>query len=118
MHDDLDYHQVLIKFQKPDNCRANFVARLADFTNYDGLVAANNPIETIDVDIRSYCYDLARIRREMNDFIEKVSLELRARCTLASQDNTYSSDDVVGERANEPTRDVSYTIEIKRILIF
>ena len=54
----------------------------------------------------------------MNDFIEKVSLELRARCTLASQDNTYSSDDVVGERANEPTRDVSYTIEIKRILIF
>lgn len=118
MNDGITLHQVLIRFQEPDNCRADFVARLADFTNYDGLVAANNPIEAIDVDIRSYCFDLARIRREMNDFIEKVSLELRARCTLASQDNTYSSDDVVGERANEPTRDVSYTIEIKRILIF
>ena len=117
MHDDLDYHQVLIKFQKPDNCRDNFVVRLADFTNYDGLVAANNPIETINVDIRSYCFDHARIRKELNDFIENVSLKLRARCTLAHQDTIYTSDDDIGWSANESIRDVSYTIEIKRILI-
>ena len=52
MYRDVNHFQILIRFQEPDNCRTDFVARLSDFTNYDGLVAANNPINAINVDIR------------------------------------------------------------------
>ena len=47
MYDALDYHQVLIRFQEPDNCTANYIARIADFNNYAGLVAASNPMSCL-----------------------------------------------------------------------
>lgn len=112
MNDEITLHQVLIRFQEPDNCRANFVARLADFTNYDGLVATNKPIDAINVDIRSYGFDHVQVREELNVFIENVRYALGARCSSARYDITYSSNDTVGGMANEPIREVSYTIDI------
>ena len=112
MNDEITIHQVLIRFQEPDNCRADYVARLAVFTNYDGLVAANNPIDAINVDIRSYSFDHVQVREELNRFVENVSFALGARCKLALYSIAYSSKDVVGWMANEPIRNVSYTIEI------
>lgn len=112
MNDEITIHQVLIRFQEPDNCRADYVARLADFTNYDGLVAANNPIDAITVDIRSYSFDHVQVRKELNAFIENVLCTLGARCTSACHDITFSSNDTVGGMAIEPIREVSYTIDI------
>ena len=112
MNRDVTLFQILIRFQEPDNCGADYVARLADFTNYDGLVAANNPIDAITVDIRSYCFDHVRVRKELNVFIEKVRFALGTHCALACHDITHSSNDAVGGMAEEPIRDVTYTIEI------
>ena len=112
MNRDVNLFQVLIRFQEPDNCRADFVARLADFTNYDGLVATNNPIDAINVDIRSYGFDHVQVREELNVFIENVRYALGARCSSARYDITYSSNDTVGWMANEPVREVSYIIDI------
>ena len=114
MYDALDYHQVLIRFQEPDNCTANYIARLADFTNYDGLVAANNPIDAIDVDIRSYCFDHLRVREELYRFINKISSSLWARCKPVPDLYSISttSNDAVGGMAKEPIREVTYVIEI------
>lgn len=112
MNYDLNYNQALIRFQEPDNCRADYVARLADFTNYDGLVAANNPIDAINVDIRSYGFDHVQVKKELNVFIENVRCTLGARCTPALYDITYSSNDTVGGMDIEPIRNVSYTIDI------
>lgn len=112
MNRDVNLFQVFIRFQEPDNCRADFVARLADFTNYDGLVATNKPIDAINVDIRSYGFDHVQVRKELNDFIENVRYALGARCTSVCHDITYSSNDTVGGMANEPIREVSYTIDI------
>lgn len=112
MYKDVTLFQILIRFQEPDNCRADCIARLADFTNYNGLVAAINPIAAINVDIRSYGFDHVQVRKELNDFIEKVRSELGARCTPALYDISYSSNDTVGGMANEPIRNVSYTIDI------
>lgn len=112
MPEEITLHQVFIVFQEPDNCRADYVARLADFTNYDGLVAANNPIDAIDVDVRSYNFDYRLVREDLNIFREKVSFALGARCNLALNSIDYSTNGVVGEMANEPIRMVSYTIDI------
>ena len=112
MNGDVNLFQILIRFQEPGNCRAFFVARLADFTNYDGLVAANNPIDAINVDIRSYGFDHVQVRKELNGFIENVRYALGARCTSACHGITYSSNDTVGWIAIEPIREVSYTIDI------
>lgn len=112
MNKDVTYHQVLIRFQEPDNCRADYVARLTNFTNYDGLVAANKPIDAINVDIRSYGFDHVRVRKELYVFIEKVRFALGTHCALACHDITHSSNDAVGGMAEEPIRDVTYTIEI------
>lgn len=113
MKDGITIHQVLIRFQKPDNCGANFIARLTDFTNYDGLVAANNPIDVINVDIRSYGFDHVKVRKGLNVFIESIRYALGVRCTSACYDITFSSNDTVGGLANEPPiRKVSYTIDI------
>lgn len=112
MNRDVTLFQILIRFQEPDNCGADYVARLADFTNYDGLVAANNPIDAITVDIRSYCFDHVRVRKELNDFTKKVCCALGARCTPALYDIDYSSNETVGGVTNEPIRKVSYTIDI------
>lgn len=112
MIDGITIHQVLIRFQEPDNCRADYVARLTVFTNYDGLIAANNPIEAINVDIRSYGFDHVQVKKELNDFIENVRCTLGARCTSACHDITLSSNDTIGGMAIEPIRNVSYTIDI------
>ena len=112
MNQDVNLFQVFIRFQEPDNCRADFVARLADFTNYDGLVATNNPIDAINVDIRSYGFDYVQVKKELNDFIENVRCTLGARCTSACHDITLSSNDTIGGMAIEPIRNVSYTIDI------
>lgn len=112
MNRDVNLFQVLIRFQEPDNCRADFVARLIDFTNYDGLVAANNPIDAINVDIRSYGFDHVQVKKELSVFIENVRYALGVRCTPAPYDITYSSNDTVGGMAIEPIREVSYTIDI------
>lgn len=112
MYRDVNHFQILIRFQEPDNCRTDFVARLSDFTNYDGLVAANNPIDAITVDIRSYSFDHVQVRKELNAFIENVRCTLGARCTSACHDITLSSNDTVGGMAIEPIRNVFYTIDI------
>lgn len=112
MNDEIAIHQVLIRFQEPDNCRADYVARLADFTNYDGLVAANNPIDAINVDIRSYGFDHVQVRKELNGFTENVRCTLGACRTPVLYDITYSSNDIIGGMAIEPIREVSYTIDI------
>ena len=72
MNRDVNLFQVLIRFQEPDNCRTDFVARLSDFTNYDGLVAANNPINAINVDIRSYGFDHVMVRGDIYSFIKNI----------------------------------------------
>lgn len=112
MIDGITIHQVLIRFQEPDNCKADYVARLADFTNYDGLVAASNPIDAINVDIRSYNFNHDEVREDLIIFREKVSFALGTRCNLALNSIAYSSKDVVGCMAKEPIREVSYTIDI------
>lgn len=112
MKDGITINQVLIRFQEPGNCRAVFVARLEDFTNYDGLVATNNPIDAINVDITSYGFDHVQVKKELFAFIENVRYALGAHCTWACHDITYSSNDTVGGMANEPIREVSYTIDI------
>ena len=112
MNRDVNLFQVLIRFQEPDNCRADFVARLADFTNYDGLVATNNPIDAINVDIRSYDFDHEKVRKDLIIFRERVCFALGTRCNLALNSIVYSSKDVVGCMAKAPIREVSYTIDI------
>ena len=112
MNKDVTYHQVLIRFQEPDKCRVDYVARLAVFTNYDGLVAATNPIDAINVDIRSYGFDHVQVKKELNDFIENIRCTLGARCTSACHDITISSNDTKGRMAIDPIRNVSYTIDI------
>ena len=114
MPEEITLHQVFIVFQEPDNCRADYVACLADFTNYDGLVAANNPINAINVDIRSYCFDHVRVREELYRFIDNVRSSLWARCEPVP--DRYSirttSNDVVGGLAQEPISEVTYVIDI------
>lgn len=114
MNDGITLHQVLIRFENPDNCRCNYITRLADFTNYDGLVAANNPIDAINVDIRSYCFDHLRVREELYRFINKISSSLWARCKPVPDLYSISttSNDAVGGMAQEPIREVTYVIEI------
>lgn len=112
MYRDVNHFQILIRFQEPDNCRTDFVARLSDFTNYDGLVAANNPIEAIDVDIRSYCFDHVLVREDIYRFTESVSFALGVRCNYAFDSVIHSSNDAVGGMAQEPIREVTYVIEI------
>ena len=113
MKRDVNLHQVLIRFHEPDNCRADFVAQLADFTNYDGLVAANNPIDAINVDIRSYGFDHVQVKKELFAFIENVRYALGAHCTWVCHDITHSSNDTIGGMAQEPIREVSYVINLK-----
>lgn len=114
MNEDITRHYVFIRFQEPDKLRAGHIARLADFTNYDGLVAANNPIDAINVDIRSYCFDHLRVREELYRFINKVSSSLWARCKPVPDLYSISttSNDAVGGMAQEPIREVTYVIEI------
>lgn len=112
MNEEITFHQVHIRFQEPDNCWADCIARLADFTNYDGLVAANNPIDAINVDIRSYGFDHVKVKKELFALIENVRYALGAHCTWACNEITYSSNDTVGVKAKEPIREVSYTIDI------
>lgn len=112
MKDEISFHQILIRFQEPDKFTGDHVTRLAEFTYYVGLINANNPIDTINVDIRSYGFDHERVQEELNRFRENVSLALEARCKLDLHSITYSSNDVVGRMANEPIRDVTYTLEI------
>lgn len=112
MIDGITIHQVLIRFQEPDNCRADYVARLADFTNYDGLVAASNPIDAINVDIRSYGFDHVMVRGDIYSFIKNISLHLGARCNYTVDSWISSSNAVVGGMAKEPIREVTYVIDI------
>ena len=112
MDDEITLHQVLIRFQEADKFRAGHIARLADFTNYDGLVAANNPIDAINVDIRSYGFDHVLVREAINRFTESVSFALGARCNYAFDSVILSSNDLVGGVAREPIREVFYTIDI------
>lgn len=114
MLDELNYHFVFIGFKEPDKFKDGCICRLAEFTNYDALVAANNPIKAINVDIRSYCYDHVRVREELYRFIDKVISSLWARCKpvpfLYSIKTT--SNKAVGEMAIEPICEVTYVIEI------
>ena len=112
MNRDVNLFQVLIRFQEPDNCTANYIARLADFTNYDGLVAANNPINAINVDIRSYGFDHVMVRGDIYSFIKNISLHLGARCNYTVDSWISSSNAVVGGMAKEPIREVTYVIDI------
>ena len=112
MPEEINLHQVLIRFQEPDNCRADYSARLADFTNYGGLVAANNPIDAINVDIRSYGFDHVLVREDIYRFVEGVKLSLGARCNYSIDFPIYSSNDVVVGMAQEPIREVTYVIDI------
>lgn len=112
MYRDVNNFQILIRFQEPDNCRTDFVARLSDFTNYDGLVAANNPIDAINVDIRSYGFDHVMVRGDIYSFIKNISLHLGARCNYSVDSWFSSSNAVVGGMAREPIREVTYVIDI------
>lgn len=112
MNDEITLHQVIIRFHELDKFRDGCIPRLDDFINYDGLVAANNPIVAINVDIRSYCFDHLRVRDAIYRFTQNASLSLGARCNYALDSRIESSKDVVGEIAREPIREVIYVIDI------
>ena len=69
MNEEIARHYVFIRFREPDKFRDGYISRLAEFTNYEALIAANNPTNAINVDIRSYCFDHARVREELYGFI-------------------------------------------------
>ena len=110
MPEEITRHYAFIRFREPNKFRDGYISRLSEFTNYDALVAANNSI--INVDIRSYCFDHVRVREELYRFIDNVSSSLWARCKLDRHSITTTSNDAVGEMAQEPIRDVTYVIEI------
>jgi len=114
MPEEITRHYVFIGFQEPNKFRDGYITRLAEFTNFEALVAANNPINAINVDIRSYCFDHVRVREELYRFINKVSSSLWARCKLVPTPHSISttSNNAVGEMAKEPIREVTYVIEI------
>lgn len=114
MDEEITRHYVFIRFKEPDKLEGSYITCLAEFTNYDGLVAANNPIDAINVDIRSYCFDHLRVREELYRFINKVSSSLWARCKPVPDLYSISttSNDAAGGMAKEPIREVTYVIEI------
>ena len=81
---------------------------------FSTLVAVINPIDAINVDINSYCFDHGRVREAMNKFINAISAALNVRCSYSQDYITESSKELVGGMANEPIRDVSYYIEIRQ----
>jgi len=92
----------------------NYITRLTEFTNYEALVAANNPTNAINVDIRSYCFDHARVREELYGFINKVRSNLWARCKPLLPPHSISTtrNVAVGRMAQEPIQEVTYVIAI------
>lgn len=114
MRDQDIIHQVLVRFQEPNKIKVGSVRRLEEFTNYDGLVAVISPVDAINVDIRSYCFDYGRVREAMNKFVDNISDVLNVKCNIYWHTITNSSKNLVGRFANEPIRDASYYIVIKR----
>lgn len=114
MRDQDIIHQVLVRFQEPSKFKGDCVSRLEEFNNYDALVAVLNPIDAINVDISSYCFDHGRVREAMNKFNNAISAVLNVRCSYYQDNITESSKELVGWMANEPIRDVSYYIEIRQ----
>lgn len=114
MRNHVFFNQVLVRFQEPSKFNGDYLDSLAEFTNYDGLVAEKNPIDVINVDIRSYCFDYGRVRKAMYKFIDDISTALNVQCSNNLGNITCSSQDVVGWKANEPIREVSYYIDICR----
>ena len=114
MPEEITRHYVFIRFQDPDKFKDSYITPLTEFTNYEALVAANNPTNAINVDIRSYCFDHARVREELYGFINKVRSNLWARCKPVPDLYSISttSNDAVGGMAQEPIREVTYVIEI------
>lgn len=112
MNNDVRILQVFIRFKEPDNSDRVNVTRLCDFANYDNLVVAVNRIDAIDVNIRSYDYDLKRVKNALLKFVNDIEYELFAKCFWNIGDIIYSSRESVGTQAEEPIREVSYTIDI------
>lgn len=114
MSEEITRHYVFIRFREPDKFRDGYISRLAEFTNYEALIAANNPTNAINVDIRSYCLDHARVREELYGFINKVSSHLWARCKplLPPHSITTTSNVTVGRMDQERIQEVTYVIEI------
>ena len=109
-------YQVLVRFQESGRfkCKDDVIGRLGDFINYDALIAKDNPIDAINVEISSYCFDHEQVREAMYKFIDAINASLNVRCSLSLVNITESSKDLVGRMANKPIRDVSYIIEIRR----
>lgn len=114
MEKDTNNYQVLVRFQESGKFKGNFIDSLGDFINYDALVAKNNPIDAINVEISSYCFDHKQVREAMYKFIDAINASLNVRCSLSLVNITESSKDRFEVKANEPIRDVSYYIEICR----
>lgn len=114
MPEEITRHYVFIRFREPDKFRDGYISRLAEFTNYEALIAANNPTNAINVDIRSYCFDHARVREELYGFINKVRSNLWARCKplLPTHSISTTNNDAVGGMAQEPIHEVTYVLEI------
>lgn len=114
MNEEIARHYVFIRFREPDKFRDGYISRLAEFTNYEALIAANNPTNAINVDIRSYCFDHARVREELYGFINKVNSNLWARCKplLPPHSISTTNNDAVGGMAQEPIHEVTYVLEI------
>lgn len=114
MPEEITRYYVFIRFREPDKFRDGYISRLAEFTNYEALIAANNPTNAINVDIRSYCFDHARVREELYRYINKIRSSLWARCKPVPDLYSISttSNDAVGGIAQEPIREVTYVIEI------
>lgn len=110
-----DFYHALVRFQEPSKFKGGCVRRLEEFTNYDALVAVINPIDAINVDISSYCFDHGRVKEAMYKFIDGISTALNVQCSMIRDNITESSKELgVDRMANEPIRDVSYYIEIRR----
>ena len=114
MDNGINFYQTLVRFQEPSKFKGGCVRRLEEFTDYDALVAVINPIDAINVDISSYCFDHGRVREAMNKFINAISAALNVRCSYSQDNITESSKELVGWMVNEPIRDVSYYIEIRQ----
>lgn len=114
MRNHVFFNKFLVRFQEPSKFKGDYLDSLAEFTNYDALVAAINPIDAINVDICSYCFDHGQVREAMYKFKEAISTALNVQCSMIRDNITESSKELVGWMANEPIRDVSYYIEIRR----
>ena len=114
MPEEITRHYVFIRFREPNKFRDGYISRLSEFTNFEALVAVNNPINAINVDIRSYCFDHVRVREELYKFMDNVSSSLWARCKPQLTPHSISTTDnnAVGGMAQKPIREVTYVIEI------